>query len=61
MAALLDFSLRNGEWGRDAERRVAIEEPVAHDALLFEYLHQAVEVLRLAKFHGEQKSRTANF
>ena len=52
-AALLDFRLRNGERWRDAEGGIAVEEPVAHNALLLEYLHQAIEVLGLAKLQGE--------
>ena len=56
LAALSDFRLRYSEWGRDAEGGVAVEEPVAHDTLLLEYLHKAIEVLRLAKLYGKQKS-----
>ena len=53
LAALRDFGLRNCErWG-DAEGGIAVEEPVAHDALLLEDLHKAVEVLGLAKFQSE--------
>ena len=50
----------DGQRRRDAEGRVAVEEPVAQDARLLEELHDPVKLRRVAQLDGQQQPRTAD-
>ena len=46
---------------RNAESRIAKEEPVAQDSLLPKQLHDPIELLGITQFDRQQQPHTANF
>ena len=59
--AVAHFLLGDRERRRDAERRIAVEEPVAQDARLLEELHHTEHLGRRAQFDGQQQAAAPDF